>query len=904
MAQVSFNYAGVGGVQNIINATNTDIDFSKFINDYNSGRLVSASYYLNVSVTVFNVAMNQTVSCVIRWFDQSYTYEFTSRYESTTERPLYKEINIPVDTYSLVQKLKANGNKVRVSITSGSDHFKEASIGLSVKPVNAEGVTDYLLSGKEVDTDLYIDMLPANVNGGYVDIYKVDTNDIKIGEFYSTSNRITIPKGTITDISKNYKIYVGNAAILECNGVNKSNSASILKVFSGFTVSEPTIDNVSYIGDLWEKPITINWRSSQQEGYEYELYYNNVKIKSGSGLLEKEFIIPANTFSGTMPASARVRVYKTFGGTIYYSRWDEVNIPLKDITATISNLIVNGKYWENDIELSWQSTYQQQFRVEAWKNNIKEYEQTGTTTTRFIIPKNTLSVGEYTFKVWVAYANRFVNSQSLRQNLVDILPEVSNLSLSGSNIDYDLTFSWESLNQSVYELKVTKSDAQTLTFSGTTEKNKLFAVGSLIAGSTLFEIRIGYNPSVGQTRWTTYKTLNITLVESLPSIGVLQPDGQLLLKEDNIRAYWTSANQTNWSLKIGSEVTASGTLETEYIIKAGTLSTGTKTMELTINFITASGVTKTAKKTSQFLVTGKPASPTFTSATSFVISRPVISWDSSEQEGYKLDILNMKDELIWTTEWRSGLVLRQKVFEYLANGTYKARLQIINAFGEKSAQSIYQFTVSAVKSTPITLNVNSVDNGNVLTWNNPTEIYYKFYIVRNGIVIARMDPTQLMVFDDYTCSHGINTYKIMGVTDLDVYTDSNEVTINTILSRNTIALINDASNYIYCDKVREGGSIDLNHSVNGQLVHLTGRVYPVLISSEFSDTSISIDFVNSDVKKLYNMIESRNEFIYRDTFGNTVYCAVNESRNSRTVVDNQTSITFNVIDYTEEVEYD
>lgn len=150
-----------------------------------------------------------------------------------------------------------------------------------------------------------------------------------------------------------------------------------------FEIGDPTVENLTYQGNFWERDIIVNWRSQNQAGYEYELYYNNNKVKSGTGNKETTFTIPANTFTGTLPSSVRVRTYNVDDeGNKYYSEWSEKSISLKDIEATITNLLVSSEYWEKDIELSWQSTDQEQLKIEVFKDNTIVKTYTGTTSSR------------------------------------------------------------------------------------------------------------------------------------------------------------------------------------------------------------------------------------------------------------------------------------------------------------------------------------------------------------------------------------------------------------------------------------------------------------------------------------------------------------------------------------------
>lgn len=658
----------------------------------------------------------------------------------------------------------------------------------------------------------------------------------------------------------------------------------------------PTIDNLSYVGDFWERPITVNWRSTDQDGYEYECYYNNEKVSNGTGGKEKSFIIPSNTFNGTLPSSVRIRVYKLYGDNKYYSERQERSLLLRDIEAKISNLIVTGEYWENDITLSWQSTDQQQFKIEVWKDNSLLKTYTGTTDNRYTIPAETLTTGTYTFKVWVGYANRFVNSQSKTIELKDIIPTLSNLSLSGSNIDLQLSLNWTSTYQQKYEIEIYKDDNRVKNYSGTTDKSIIIPHNTLTIGLHKFKVRVAY-----KDRWTSWQEITATLVETIPSIGVLEPDGVIVDRDNQIRVWWTSINQTEWLLKIDETAyTYQGSYETEQIINPGLLQTGKHKLHLTVTYITAAGVRKTTTKYAEFIVQGKPPIPTFTSDNSFTTNRPTISWDTQEQQGYILEVLQ-NDKIIWSTGWVNGLITRQKILNYLPNGEYTIRLKIKNEFRLESDYGIKTITINTLEISSIDLTYKVIHNAITLTWNNPDDIFKKFYVIRNGMAIAYVKTDTEYI--DYTCN-GESTYIIRGITDNDIYIDSNSVTEKMLIKNSVVATLDRLDDMINVGISRNeysfSGSIELEHT----LIHLTGRENPVAVFGEHSTNGYSFKFSTKD--KLFRFLEMcrrRQVFCYRDK-RQTLYLTVPTPYYTIDTFGAEYNVQAHEIDFNEVVEYD
>ena len=635
-------------------------------------------------------------------------------------------------------------------------------------------------------------------------------------------------------------------------------STGVSSAYIEFQIEVPdsTIENLIIQGNFWERDIIVNWRAQNQVGYEYELYYNNIKIKEGSGTTANSFTISANTFTGILPASVRVRTYNTDDeGLKYYSNWSEQNISLKNIEATIANLLVSSEYWEKDIELSWQSTDQEQLKIEVLKDNVIVKTYTGTTSNRSIIPAETLTAGTYTFKVWVGYANRFVNFATKNVTLKDIVPTITELNLSGSNIDYDLSLTWQSTDQQKHEVQILKDSSVIDTRTGAMDKSILFGYGTLEVGVYTFKVRVGY-----KDRWSEYKSISTTLVETKPSIGALEPDGVIKKSDEVIRIWWTSTNQSKWKVVIDDALTYIGTLEMEKVVTPNILSVGKHIILLTVTYVTAKGVEKSVTKKAEFWVQGKPPIPTITSSNVFVTSMPVITWDTQDQQGYLLEILQ-DNTLIWTTKWQNGLVARQKVLMVLKDGIYTARLKIINQFSVESDYAIQNFTVATTEPIEITLKAESMEKFIRLSWDNLEDTFEKFYILRRGKAIAC---TTEMVYDDYTAL-GSETYTVIGLNSSNVAKYSNSVECTCSIDGCFIAPVDDLSYMFDVGKVAGNYSLKMQATLEQEVITCTGREKPLTVFGEHVNSSYILQFVDYDTYFEFVQIAKRKKILcYRD----------------------------------------
>ncbi|MDA3732104.1 hypothetical protein PBV87_11480 [Niameybacter massiliensis] len=856
MGSKSFSISG-GAVAT--SSTSTTMDFTKLVNDYNNGLVSDLNgTFSGIGVNVKNVSMGSTVNCNVNSFGINFPVSFTSKYEDTADRNIYKELSVPLNTVSLINTLKQNSNKLMSTITSGTTNFyAPAGLSVTLTTKNVEDFTSATITGKYIDEDIVV---TRNTGTGiYIALQQIlkDNTTKTIYSKASNTNSVVIPAGTITDIvNSTYKVYVDSGISLESYGDMYIIPTGGTKVYllSGLSVKTPEISNLAYIGDYWEYPITINWRSENQGSYEYECYYNNANVKSGSGGIDKSFIIPANTFTGTLPSTVRVRTLRTYAGVTYYSDWEEISLRLQDITATISSLNVEGDYWEKPILVSWQSNNQQKFKVEVLKSNVVIKTYTGTTATNYSIPLEELSEGLCVVRVSVAYADRWVNSTERSVTLKDTTAILSDISLSGSNIDLPLTLSWQSTDQQKYEVEIYKDESIVQSYNGTTAISVNIPNNTLTTGLHKFKVRVAY-----KDRWTEWKEYTATLTETLPSIGVLEPDGVITERDSPIRIWWTSQNQTRWKLVIDGVTTLTGTTEKEYILNAGALTTGTHSMLLTVTYVTSSEIEKPTTKSSEWIVQGKPPIPTITCNDSFQTNRPTITWDTQEQQGYILEVLN-GEKVIYSTDWENGLVTVHKINDYLENGIYTVRVKIMNQFNLESDYGNKQITINANVNEGIALEAIQCPSNVMLTWDNPGNVFEKFYIIRNGEVVGKTEKTTYIDFSAW----GELIYHIRGITSNDTFKDSNQVYSECNINNAIICTIDRLEDIMEVGIMRDKYSFSRDIYLESEEVFLTGRISPVTIFGEHKRNTYALSFVSSNVKKFIEMCNRKQVFLYRD----------------------------------------
>lgn len=651
---------------------------------------------------------------------------------------------------------------------------------------------------------------------------------------------------------------------------------------------QATISNLLVSGDLWEAPINLSWQSTDQQQFKIEVLKENVVVRTYTGTTAKHYTIPAEHLS------KGEHVFRVWVG--YANRFvnnQTRSLTLKDIEATISNLLIEGEHWEKPIKVSWQSTNQQQFKIEVLKSNQVVKTYTGTTSTSYTIVAEQLAEGTYTIKVTVAYANRYVNSSERTVALKNIEAVVNDLSLSGSNIDLELIFSWNSSNQQKYEAEIYKDDVRVKNYSGTTATSIVIPHSSLTTGLHRFRVRVAF-----KDRWTEWKEITATLTETLPSIGVLEPDGIITERDDPTRVWWTSQNQSKWKLVIDESTTYTGTTEKEKILIAGALQTGKHSMVLTVTYRTSAGVEKHVTKKAEWIVQGRPPTPTITSSSTFVTSRPTIIWDTQDQQGYTLELLKGV-EVVYSTEQQNGLIVKHKINTYLENGVYTVRVKVINQYSLESDWGTKQITINAQIDGDIDLDTLLIKEAVRLKWDNPSNKFMKFYILRNDEVIAKTTDTSYV---DYT-AFGECRYKIRGITVNDVYMDSNICYERCDIRHGIVATIDQLNESIDVGLSRNEFSFNASISLENNTIMLSGRELPVTIFGEHSNNTYSIKFTSKELFKFLEMCKRRQVFLYRDK-RQKLYLSITNPSYTIDMLGIEYTVQAIEVDYSEVIDYD
>ncbi|MHC1750738.1 MAG: hypothetical protein AB9856_20895 [Cellulosilyticaceae bacterium] len=650
----------------------------------------------------------------------------------------------------------------------------------------------------------------------------------------------------------------------------------------GLTVNNTSIQN----------PTTASWSSENQQHFWIEILRNAQLIYTYNEETNRNyFVIPTNVLTQVGEYTIRVKTKKL--NNILESDWDTKNINFTINQPTVDNLLQNGDYWEQAITVNCRADNYTSLEWELWQNNVKIGSTRTTTVPSILIAPETFTQkdncsvrvrGINTYQGATAYSDW----REINLRLQDIMPTVDNLSLSGSNIDLPLTFSWTSTNQQKFEYLRLKDGVIARDVKGLTETKIDSIPGEMKAGANVFRVRVAY-----KDRWSDWKEITIVLTETLATIGVLEPDGIQVPRDSITRVWWTSNNQSKYKLLVDTKE-YTGTTGKEIFIPASTLVVGYHDLELTIWYVTPTGITKDpVVKKSRFKVVGTPFLPTITSPSTFTVNRPTWVWDSGEQEAYRLQALQ-GDTVVYDTDWQNGLINMHKATDYLADGNYTLRIKIKNMDEMESGWSTQQFTINCQHGTPSTLKATQLENSILLRWNGTGT----FYVLRDNIVIYK---TNDVTYTDYS-AWGEHTYTVR-LTENDIYTDSNEVYAECGIGHGVIATIDNLNDMMDVGLARENWNFGGNVQLENKQVELAGRECPVTIFGEHRNGTYTLSFIEETLFQFLNMCKRRQTFIYRDRY-QKLYVTVTNPNYKLDSMGINYNVSCTEVDYREVMDYD
>lgn len=278
--------------------------------------------------------------------------------------------------------------------------------------------------------------------------------------------------------------------------------------------------------------------------------------------------------------------------------------------------------------------------------------------------------------------------------------------------------------------------------------------------------------------------------------------------------------------------------------------------------------------------------------------RPTVSWTSVSQSAYQVQFL-LGDSVAYD----SGAVYTSEASHFVNKyfddtRSYVVRVRIYNALGEISewVETGYQQPIV----TDVEFSVESNGNGATITI-VPKNDFVKYFILRNNVLIAQVDGE--LYTDNYAV--GLTNYSVVGVTSGD-QSDIKTQGIRVNYSHATL-IAQNGQQFLVNKRVDAAYEIQTSNQADINKANFIGDNFPTHYPSNMRLKSFTIAMFDDQdlVEGLLGTL-----VFYADNFGNGGWCMVtaydktdNFVRNGQGVYANEVSLTLEVTNYDDSIEY-
>lgn len=464
--------------------------------------------------------------------------------------------------------------------------------------------------------------------------------------------------------------------------------------------------------------------------------------------------------------------------------------------------------------------------------------QAGQISVRIIITANSGATNTSEWSEFTVYEPGITGASPTSGYVAKNAPTVFSWKLSNATLPQtSAVFRWRAgADGEVHEISVAGATTSLTIAAGTFTADQIqWQVEASIEG--------GY---VAESIWWTLSTVEVT-----SSAKVLSPQNTVVDGTADILFQWSHIIETNTAqTKADLQKSADGqtweTLatvtgaETQWLCPAGTLTTAVKYWRVrTYNTDNAAGEWSDA---AQIVVIAAPSTPAVQIKSTG--PRPSISWQTSEQEAYQVELdgalsggTHYGAEKTWTSP------------AYLADGSHTVRVRVQNQYGMWSDWGAAALPVTNAPGSNILITVQASSVAS-LSWQ--TTGSYDFYLVyRDGKPIAKL--TQMQYTDEL--SSGSVVYQVRGgYEDSSNYGISQEVTVEIRADVHQVTELDTGITLRlpYSDSQHRQTTRTLSRQV--ELLQLSGAYYPVAVEVDSGTDTLTITAAMTDAGQVRQLM--------------------------------------------------
>ena len=390
----------------------------------------------------------------------------------------------------------------------------------------------------------------------------------------------------------------------------------------------------------------------------------------------------------------------------------------------------------------------------------------------------------------------------------------------------------------------TSGTIHTISVSGNTQSVTVPA--NTFAGTTSIQWQVAVTANSGVV--TTSDWVTLSTADATPTAAPLSPVDTVIDGSKDVLFQWqhsisTGTAQSKADLQKSTDGSTWQTLATvngsarQWTCPAGTLTSSIKYWR--VRTYNADGVAGEWSDAAQIVVIAAPTIQIKSTG-----PRPSISWQTSEQEAYQVEL---DGKLSGGTHYGTDKTWLSPA--YLADGSHTVRVRVQNQYGMWSNWGTAALPVTNTPGASITLTVQA---SSVAELNWQTSGSYDFYLVYRGSKpIAKLTQTQ------YTdeLSSGSTTYQVRGCFDgSSNYGLSSAVTVDI---RAEVHQVSDLDTGLtlrlpYSDSQHRQTTRTVSRQV--ELLQLSGAYYPVAVEVDSGTDALSITAAITDDAQVQQLI--------------------------------------------------
>ena len=457
-------------------------------------------------------------------------------------------------------------------------------------------------------------------------------------------------------------------------------------------------------------------------------------------------------------------------------------------------------------------------------------------------------------------------------------PSIDGFIVNGTSIDSAVTCTWTQEDVNTWIVQAILNGVVIASKSGTTETTCIFNAGELpYKGNYTFKLIATNGSSIELVK-------DVTLTRVEPAIISLEPDNVPQNINKQINVTWTAQNQQSYKLVLDG-VTYSGTTAKAIVLPSNTLTSGTKTMTLTITYTSSWGDVRTATKIVTFVAFGNPPKPVIDGTTIYNTALPTFTWTSSEQVGYELKLRNSSNQDIIATGEVIGLSKQHTSSVALNNSSsYTLLLKIKNQYNLWSEWTSKVFTTSFIVPNTPSIDLVITNNASIIISFNidyssefsKAEIWRKSNTTDWIRIAYNLDNT--FSYEDKFVGNETYYYKVraIGTSGGIAESETLSATLGELAPIKNFHLTNVED---FSETVELIGNPTARLNNNRKIVStlFAGCKAPKIDKGETNYKSVNLSFsVKEDTyNKLIEIADSANVLLYRDGRGRKFYCQVN-----------------------------